>query len=122
MPERLRGRAGVVLGIAPWNAPVILAVRAMAMPLACGNAVVLKSSELCPATHQLIGIVLQEAGPDGGIVNVLSNAPDAPQLVERPLANPLVRRVNFTGSTAVGRIVGELSARHRGVRDASQGR
>jgi acyl-CoA reductase-like NAD-dependent aldehyde dehydrogenase len=78
MPERLRGRAGVVLGIAPWNAPVILAVRAMAMPLACGNAVVLKSSELCPATHQLIGIVLQEAGPDGGIVNVLSNAPDGP--------------------------------------------
>jgi acyl-CoA reductase-like NAD-dependent aldehyde dehydrogenase len=109
----VRQPAGVVLGIAPWNAPVILAVRAMAMPLACGNAVVLKSSELCPATHQLIGVVLQEAGLDGGIVNVLSNAPaDAAQLVERLIANPLVRRVNFTGSTAVGRIVGELSARH----------
>jgi vanillin dehydrogenase len=109
----VRQPAGVVLGIAPWNAPVILAVRAMAMPLACGNAVVLKASEFCPATHQLIGIVLQEAGLDGGIVNLLSNAPaDAAQLVERLIANPLVRRVNFTGSTAVGRIVGELSARH----------
>jgi vanillin dehydrogenase len=109
----VRQPAGVVLGIAPWNAPVILAVRAMAMPLACGNAVVLKSSEFCPATHQLIGVVLQEAGLDGGIVNVLSNAPaDAAQLVERLIANPLVRRVNFTGSTAVGRIVGELSARY----------
>ncbi|MEM7568834.1 MAG: aldehyde dehydrogenase family protein, partial [Pseudomonadota bacterium] len=45
---------GPVLGIAPWNAPVILAVRAVAMPLACGNAAVLKGSEQCPATHALV--------------------------------------------------------------------
>ena len=45
----LREPVGVVLGIAPWNAPVILGVRAMAMPLACGNTVVLKASEICPA-------------------------------------------------------------------------
>ena len=44
-----RQPAGVVLGIAPWNAPVILGVRAVAMPLACGNTVVLKASEICPA-------------------------------------------------------------------------
>ena len=50
----IRQPAGVVLGIAPWNAPVILGVRAIAMPLACGNTVVLKASETCPATHRLI--------------------------------------------------------------------
>jgi acyl-CoA reductase-like NAD-dependent aldehyde dehydrogenase len=47
----VRQPVGVVLGIAPWNAPVILGVRAIAVPLACGNTVVLKASEICPATH-----------------------------------------------------------------------
>ncbi|MEE5114666.1 aldehyde dehydrogenase [Pseudomonas alliivorans] len=109
----LRQPCGVVLGIAPWNAPVILATRAIAMPLACGNTVVLKASELSPAVHRLIGQVLQEAGLGDGVINVISNAPaDAPTIVERLIANPAVRRVNFTGSTHVGRIVGELSARH----------
>lgn len=109
----LRQPCGVVLGIAPWNAPVILATRAIAMPLACGNTVVLKASELSPAVHRLIAQVLQDAGLGDGVVNVISNAPaDAPAIVERLIANPAVRRVNFTGSTHVGRIVGELSARH----------
>jgi len=109
----LRQPCGVVLGIAPWNAPVILGTRAIAMPLACGNTVVLKSSELSPAVHHLIGQVLQDAGLGEGVVNVISNAPqDAPAIVERLIANPAVRRVNFTGSTHVGRIVGELCARH----------
>ncbi|MCF5201041.1 aldehyde dehydrogenase, partial [Pseudomonas syringae] len=109
----LRQPCGVVLGIAPWNAPVILATRAIAMPLACGNTVVLKASELSPAVHRLIGQVLQDAGLGDGVVNVISNAPaDAPAIVERLIANPAVRRVNFTGSTHVGRIVGELSARY----------
>ncbi|HVW70926.1 MAG TPA: aldehyde dehydrogenase family protein, partial [Steroidobacteraceae bacterium] len=54
----VRQPAGVVLGIAPWNAPIILGVRAIAMPLACGNTVILKASEVCPATHRLIGAVL----------------------------------------------------------------
>ena len=48
----VRQPAGVVLGIAPWNAPVILGVRAIATPLACGNTVILRSSEVCPRTHQ----------------------------------------------------------------------
>ncbi|OAI86349.1 aldehyde dehydrogenase [Pseudomonas putida] len=109
----VRAPCGVVLGIAPWNAPVILATRAIAMPLACGNTVVLKASELSPAVHRLIGQVLQDAGLGDGVVNVISNEPaDAPKIVERLIANPAVRRVNFTGSTHVGRIVGELAARH----------
>ena len=67
-----RQPVGVVLGIAPWNAPVILGVRAIAMPLACGNTVVLKASELCPGTHRLIGTVLHEAGLPDGVVNVVT--------------------------------------------------
>ncbi|WP_156326419.1 aldehyde dehydrogenase family protein, partial [Pseudomonas sp. NBRC 111127] len=62
----LRAPCGVVLGIAPWNAPVILATRAIAMPLACGNTVVLKASEQSPAVHRLIGQVLQDAGLGDG--------------------------------------------------------
>ena len=102
-----------MLGIAPWNAPIILGVRAVAMPLACGNTVVLKASEICPALHRLIGTVLQEAGLGDGVVNVITNSPqDAPKIVERLIANPLVRRVNFTGSTNVGRIVAQHCATH----------
>jgi acyl-CoA reductase-like NAD-dependent aldehyde dehydrogenase len=109
----VRQPAGVVLGIAPWNAPVILGTRAIAMPLACGNTVILKASELCPALHRLIGTVFEEAGFPPGVVNVISNAPDdAAQIVERLIAHPAVRRINFTGSTRVGRIIAQQAAKH----------
>jgi acyl-CoA reductase-like NAD-dependent aldehyde dehydrogenase len=109
----VRQPCGVVLGIAPWNAPVILGTRALAMPLACGNTVVLKASEACPAVHRLIGTVLQEAGLGDGVVNVVTNAPeDAAAIVERLIAHPAVRRVNFTGSTHVGRIIAMHAAKH----------
>jgi acyl-CoA reductase-like NAD-dependent aldehyde dehydrogenase len=109
----MRVAAGVVLGMAPWNAPVILGVRAIATPLACGNTVVLKGSELCPATHGLIIEALQEAGLPHGVVNFITNAPaDAADVVEAMVAHPAVRRVNFTGSTAVGRIIAQTCARH----------
>jgi acyl-CoA reductase-like NAD-dependent aldehyde dehydrogenase len=68
----IRQPVGVVLGIAPWNAPVILGTRAIAAALACGNTVILRSSELCPGTHHLIGQVLNDAGFPKGVVNVLS--------------------------------------------------
>ncbi|MGQ0545568.1 MAG: aldehyde dehydrogenase family protein, partial [Betaproteobacteria bacterium] len=109
----LRQPAGVSLGIAPWNAPVVLGVRAVAMPLACGNTAILKASELSPATHVLIGEVLQEAGLPDGAINVLTNAAeDSGPLVEAMIAHPTVRRVNFTGSTRVGRLIGEMCGRH----------
>jgi acyl-CoA reductase-like NAD-dependent aldehyde dehydrogenase len=105
--------AGVVLGIAPWNAPVILATRAIATPLACGNTVILKASELCPGTHQLIGKVLMEAGLPAGVINVVTNAPDdASSIVSALVEAPEVKRINFTGSTRVGRIIAELAAKH----------
>ncbi len=109
----VRQPVGVILGIAPWNAPVILGTRALAMPLACGNTVVLKASELCPGTHRLIAECLLEAGLPAGVVNVVTNAPeDAAAVVEALIAHPAVRRVNFTGSTRVGRIIAETAARH----------
>jgi vanillin dehydrogenase len=109
----VRQPAGVVLGIAPWNAPVILGVRALATPLACGNTVVFKASEQCPATHALIVEVLEEAGLPAGAVNLITNAPaDAPALVAGLIAHPSVKRINFTGSTRVGRTIAEVAGRH----------
>ncbi len=109
----VRQAAGVVVGIAPWNAPIILGVRAIATPLACGNTVVFKGSELCPATHGLIIDAIQEAGLPPGVVNFITNAPqDAGAVVEAMISHPAVRRVNFTGSTKVGRIIAQTCARY----------
>ena len=107
----LREPAGVVLGIAPWNAPLILAVRAIAVPLACGNTVVLKASEVCPQTHGLIVEAFADAGIAPGIVGLVTNAPaDAGEVVGALIDHPAVRRINFTGSTAVGRIIAVRAA------------
>ncbi|TAU72651.1 aldehyde dehydrogenase [Rhizobium leguminosarum] len=109
----VRQAAGVCLAIAPWNAPVILATRAIAMPIACGNTVVLKASEQCPGTHRLIATVLTEAGLPAGVINVLTNAPeDAPEIVAALIAHPAVKRVNFTGSTKVGKIIAETCGKY----------
>jgi benzaldehyde dehydrogenase (NAD) len=109
----LREPVGVILGIAPWNAPIILGVRAIAVPLACGNAVILKASELCPRTHSLIIEAFASAGFPEGVVNIVTNAPkDAADVVGALIDHPSVRRINFTGSTAVGRIIAKRAAEH----------
>jgi len=109
----LREPVGVILGIAPWNAPIILGVRAIAVPLACGNSVILKASESCPLTHQLIIEAFAEAGFPEGAVNVVTNDPaDAADVVGALIDAPEVRRINFTGSTAVGRIIARRAAEH----------
>ena len=109
----LREPVGVLLGIAPWNAPIILGVRAIAVPLACGNAVILKASEQCPRTHALIIEAFAEAGFPEGTVNVVSNAPeDAAEVVGALIDAPEVKRINFTGSTGVGKIIAQRAAGH----------
>ena len=109
----LKEPVGVILGIAPWNAPIILGVRAIAVPLACGNAVILKASETCPRTHALIIEAFAEAGFPEGVVNVVTNAPeDAGEVVGALIDAPQVKRINFTGSTAVGRIIAKRAAEH----------
>lgn len=108
-----RDPVGVVLGFAPWNAPIALAVRAMAAPLACGNTVVLKASEHCPETHRLVAEILTGAGLPEGVANVVTNRPEDSEAVTRALiAHPAVRRINFTGSTRVGRMVAVMAAEH----------
>ncbi|MEU6513492.1 aldehyde dehydrogenase family protein [Streptomyces sp. NPDC046978] len=110
----VREPLGVVAAFAPWNAPVILGVRAVAAPLAAGNTVVVKPSEDAPiACGLLIADILREAGLPDGVLNVVTNdREDAAGIAEALTADERVRAVNFTGSTGVGRIVGELAARH----------
>ncbi|POF28396.1 aldehyde dehydrogenase [Roseibium marinum] len=109
----VRQPVGVVLSLAPWNAPIILGVRSLATPLACGNTVVMKTSEICPRTHRLIVDALREGGIPPGVLNAISNAPeDAPEIVETMISHPAVRRVNFTGSTRVGRVIAEMCGRN----------
>jgi acyl-CoA reductase-like NAD-dependent aldehyde dehydrogenase len=105
---------GVVAAISPWNAPVILGVRAVALPLAVGNTVVLKPSEDAPIScGLLISDVLREAGLPPGVLNVVTNdRADAAEVVEALIGDPRVRMVNFTGSTEVGRRIGTLAAMH----------
>jgi acyl-CoA reductase-like NAD-dependent aldehyde dehydrogenase len=109
----VRQPVGVVLGIAPWNAPMILGVRAVALPLACGNTVVLKASEETPITHRIIGEALEEAGVPAGTINVLTTSREgAAAAVDALIADPRVRRVNFTGSTHVGKIIAQKCAQY----------
>ena len=109
----LREPVGVILGIAPWNAPAILGCRAIATPLACGNTVILKASERCPRTHALIVEAFAEAGFPENVVNLVTNAADeAAEVVGALIDHPAVRRVNFTGSTAVGKIIAKRAAEH----------
>ena len=102
--------AGVVGVIAPFNFPQILAIRSVAPALALGNAVVLKPD---PRTAVCGGVVLarvfEEAGLPDGLLHVLPGGPDAGEAL---ITDPSVRIISFTGSTAAGRRVGELAARH----------
>ncbi|KAJ5151193.1 uncharacterized protein N7482_010445 [Penicillium canariense] len=104
---------GVVLGIAPWNAPIILGIRAFITPLVCGNTCVLKASESSPYTQYLVVDCFRQAGLPAGVLNFICCPRDsAGSITEVMIGHPAVARVNFTGSTAVGRIIGSLSAKY----------
>ncbi len=105
---------GVVGAISPWNAPLVLGIRSIAIPLAVGNTVVMKPSEDAPITcGLLLADVLAEAGLPPGVLNVVTNdLADAGDVVAALIADPRVRMVNFTGSTNVGRIIGVQAAQH----------
>ena len=105
---------GVVGAISPWNAPFVLGMRSIAIPLAVGNTVVMKPSEDAPITCGLfLADVLVEAGLPPGVLNVVTNdLADASAVVAALIADPRVRIVNFTGSTDVGRIIGVQAAQN----------
>ncbi|KAJ4188461.1 hypothetical protein NW755_006623 [Fusarium falciforme] len=103
---------GVVLGIAPWNAPLILGFRAVVAPVAAGNTAILKGSELSPRTHHFIAELFVAAGFPPGVVNFILHRPeDASEVVTTLIKHPAVRKVNFTGSTEVGRIIAQEASK-----------
>jgi acyl-CoA reductase-like NAD-dependent aldehyde dehydrogenase len=110
----IRKPVGVVGAIAPWNAALILSARAIAAPLALGNTVVLKPSEWSPVAGGLLwGEVFAEAGLPEGVLNIVTHPPgQAGAIGDELVSNPAVRRINFTGSTNVGRKLAEAAGRH----------
>ncbi|KAF1828702.1 salicylaldehyde dehydrogenase [Decorospora gaudefroyi] len=104
---------GVVLGIAPWNAPYVLGMRSILYPLAAGNTCILKGSEFCPRTWWAIGSALSEAGLPAGALNVLFHRPeDAAQITTALIEEPAIKKINFTGSTAVGRVIASQAGKN----------
>ncbi|HVD26775.1 MAG TPA: aldehyde dehydrogenase family protein [Gaiellaceae bacterium] len=110
----IRRPVGVVGAIAPWNAALILSARAIAAPLALGNAVVLKPSEHSPYVGGLLwGDIFAEAGLPEGALNIVTHAPgEAGPIAEELTENPAVRVINFTGSTNTGRELAEAAGRN----------
>ncbi|MGZ4416280.1 MAG: aldehyde dehydrogenase family protein [Gaiellaceae bacterium] len=110
----IRKPVGVVAALAPWNAALILSARSIAAPLALGNAVVLKPSEWSPWCGGLLwGEIFAEAGLPDGVLNVVTHAPgDAGPIGTALIEHPAVRRLNFTGSSAVGRMIAEAAGRN----------
>jgi acyl-CoA reductase-like NAD-dependent aldehyde dehydrogenase len=114
MAMGLRRPVGVVGAISPWNAALILSARSIAAPLVLGNTVVAKPSEESPYVGGLLwGEVFAEAGLPDGVLNLVAHAPgQAGPIADELVENPLVRRINFTGSTATGRKLAEAAGRH----------
>ncbi|KAK4464187.1 aldehyde dehydrogenase domain-containing protein [Cladorrhinum samala] len=101
---------GAVLAIAPWNAPYILGVRSVLFPIAAGNTAIFKGSEACPRTMWAICSALHEAGLPAGVLNYLVHEPaNAPAITQALIADPAIKKINFTGSTGVGRIIAKLA-------------
>lgn len=101
---------GVVLAIAPWNAPYILGIRSVLFPIAAGNTAILKGSEACPRTMWGLCSILHEAGLPAGVLNMIVHEPhNAPAITRALIADPNIKKINFTGSTGVGRIIGRLA-------------
>src|SRR3954469_16612031 len=109
-----RRPVGVVGSITPWNAAVSLSARALAVPIAVGNCVVLKPSEESPWSGGLLfAEILAEAGLPPGVLNVVPHAPgEAGGIADVLVGDPRVRRLNFTGSTVTGRRLAENAGRH----------
>lgn len=110
----IRQPVGVVAGIGPWNAPLILSLRSICMPIAYGNTAVLKpSTEASISGGIVIAQVFHEAGFPKGVLNVVTNGPGkSGEIGDELIENPKVRRINMTGSSAVGRRLAEKAGRH----------
>jgi len=100
--------AGVVAAFTAWNFPAVLVTRKLGAALAAGCTVVLKAAEEAPYTAAAIVAALAEAGLPAGVVNLVFG--DPPGVARHLLAAPAIRKVTFTGSTAVGKEMAKLAA------------
>ncbi|RFU80666.1 hypothetical protein TARUN_1551 [Trichoderma arundinaceum] len=104
---------GPILAISPWNASLVLCGRALAAPIGAGCSVVLKASELCPQTHHTLVQAFEEAGMPTGLINVVqASREDGPAVTEALISHRAIRKVEFTGSAAVGRIIGQVASKY----------
>ncbi|EED82731.1 predicted protein [Postia placenta Mad-698-R] len=104
---------GVILAVAPWNVPLVLTLRAVGIPIVCGNTVVLKTSEVSPRTQFVIAELFEEAGFPAGVLNVIhTSAKDAPARTAELIAHSAVKKINFTGSDRVGRILAQEAGKY----------
>ncbi len=94
---------GVVAAITPWNFPAAMVTRKIAPALAAGCGVVLKPAEQTPFTALALGALAQAAGLPDGLLNIVTG--DAAEIGQRLTASPVVRKLSFTGSTAVGSLL-----------------
>jgi succinate-semialdehyde dehydrogenase/glutarate-semialdehyde dehydrogenase len=95
---------GVSVLVTPWNFPAAMATRKIGPALAAGCTVIMKPASETPLTALAVAAILQEAGVPGGVVNVVQTSSAGPT-VAAMLADPRVRKLSFTGSTEVGRIL-----------------
>ncbi len=95
---------GVAVLVTPWNFPAAMATRKIAPALAAGCTVVLKPAPDTPLTALLVAQILDDAGVPPGVVNVIPTT-DAAPVVSTMLHDPRVRKLSFTGSTGVGRML-----------------
>jgi succinate-semialdehyde dehydrogenase / glutarate-semialdehyde dehydrogenase len=100
----IRQPVGVSVLITPWNFPAAMATRKIGPALAAGCTVVLKPARETPLTALAVAGILAEAGVPDGVVNVLPTTKSGP-LTQAMLADPRVRKLSFTGSTEVGRLL-----------------
>ena len=101
-----REAIGVTAGITPWNFPAAMPTRKSAPALAVGCTMVLKPAEQTPLTALAIAVLAEEAGVPHGVLSVVTgDAEDAPLIGGELTGNPLVRKLGFTGSTEVGKIL-----------------
>lgn len=108
-----REPVGPVLCIPPWNAALTLATRGIASAIAAGCSVVLKCSELCPATHIKIAESFAEAGLPPGVLNCIQvDRKDAAKVTEALIADRNIKKVEFIGSAPVGKIIGATAAKY----------
>jgi vanillin dehydrogenase len=106
----VRQPLGVIAGIAPFNAPFLLALKKVALALAAGNCFVLKPSEETPVTGLKIAEIFHEAKLPPGVLNVVPGP--AREVGDVLLSDPRVRMITFTGSTKVGKLIAVEAAKH----------